>query len=82
MSETPMGLVRNNQVPRMNAADMPWWEREKLLTPKDQEAIMRAIYADYADIDESWAETEAGKYELRNIISRKYHDEEFRAGIL
>lgn len=42
----------------MEVGKMPWWEREKLLTPKDKEAIQKAIQTYYADIDENWAETE------------------------
>jgi hypothetical protein len=61
--------------------NLPWWEREKLLTEKDKQAIQRAIYSNWEDIDESWAETEAGKNELHSIIMRKYHQEEFKAGI-
>ena len=66
----------------MSALFMPWWEREKLLTQKDKEAIQRAIQSYYADIDENWAETEAGRAELHDIIRKKYHDEEFLAGML
>ena len=66
----------------MSPATMPWWEREKLLTAKDRDAIQRAIYADWTDIDESAAETEAGKYELHSIKMRKFHQEEFSARIL
>lgn len=65
----------------MSVASMPWWEREKLFTQKDKEAIKKAIQSYYADIDESWAETEAGRCELRSIIRRKYHHEEFVAGM-
>ena len=61
---------------------MPWWEREKLLTAKDKEAIQRAIYARWEDIDASWAETEAGRYELDYIRSRKLHHAEAMVGML
>lgn len=61
---------------------LPWWEREKLLTEKDKQAIQRAINCHYADIDEDWAETEAGRVEIHSIIMRKYHNEEYIAGLL
>ena len=61
---------------------IPWWEREKLYTKKDKEAIERAQRSDWTDIDLGWAETEYGRYELERIISDKYHREEFKAGIL
>lgn len=66
----------------MTPAQLHWWEREKLLTEKDKQAIQKAIHSHYADIDESDAETEAGRYELHAIIMRKYHNEEFMAGLL
>ncbi len=59
----------------------PWWEKEKLLTHKDKEAIQKAIQSYYGDIDENWAETELGREELRKIARRKYHDEEWLAGM-
>lgn len=65
----------------MNPAHLPWWEREKLLTDKDKQAIQKAVNLHYADIDENEAETEAGRYELHSIVMRKYHNEEFKAGI-
>ena len=66
-----------------NVLTMPWWEREKLLTPKDKEAIRKAkSCSDWTEIDENSAETEAGRYELHDIIMRKYHREEFRVGML
>ena len=65
----------------MSAAALPWWEREKLLTPKDKQAIQKAVNLHYADIDENEAETEAGRYELHSIIMRKFRDEEWLAGM-
>lgn len=65
----------------MDAAALQWWEREKLLTERDKQAIQRAIHSHYADIDEGWAETEYGRAELHSIVMRKYHNEEFMAGI-
>lgn len=63
-------------------SDLPWWEREKLLTEKDRVAIREAKDADWMDIDENAAETEAGRYELHCIVTRKYHNEEYLAGLL
>lgn len=61
---------------------LPWWEREKLFTAKDKEAIQRAIYASWEEIEEDWADTEAGRLELDWIRSRKMHRDEFNAGML
>lgn len=66
----------------MNAATLPWWEREKLFTQKDKEAIAKAKASRWEDIDENWAETEAGRCEIHSIIMRKYHYDEYKAGIL
>lgn len=66
----------------MNVALMHWWEREKLLTEKDKEAIRRARQTCWEEISEDWAETEAGRYELHHIIMTKYHNDEYRAGML
>ena len=63
-------------------SSMPWWEREKLLTPKDKEAINRAKQSDWTMIEEDWAETEAGRLEVHDIMMSKYHREEYQAGIL
>lgn len=59
-----------------------WWERERLLTDKDWEAIDKALGQYYADIDEESAEMIHGREILHEIIMRKYHAEEFSAGIL
>lgn len=61
---------------------LPWWEREELLTPKDKEAMARAEAGQWENIEEDWAETPAGHYELKNIISRKRHYEEYMAATL
>ena len=66
----------------MNVAALPWWEREKLFTQKDKEAIQRAKNSCWEDIDENWAETEAGQIEIHSIVMRKYHYDEYRAGML
>lgn len=60
---------------------MPWWEREKLLTETDKIAIDRARRSSWEDISEDWAETEAGQYEVHCIMTRKYHRDEFSAGM-
>ena len=60
---------------------LPLWEREKLFTDRDRQAIQRAINSSWTEIDLSWAETEAGRCELKSITSRKYHNDEFLAGI-
>jgi len=60
----------------------PWWEEEKLLTEKDKKAIAHARTQYYGEIDENEAETELGRQKVRNIILRKYHNEEYSAGIL
>ena len=61
---------------------MPWWERRKLLTEKDWAAIERAKRTPWEDIDENWAETEAGKREVHNIAIRKYHRSEVSSGMI
>ena len=66
----------------MDVSNLQWWEREKLLTDKDKEAIARATAQHYGDIDEDAAETDAGRYELHSLIMRKYHNEEHLAGML
>ena len=66
----------------MDIAMMPWWEREKLFTQKDKEAIAKAKSSCWEEIDENWAETEAGRYEIHSILMRKYHYDEYRAGML
>ena len=82
MPETRLGVVRHNEVEGMNVRDLPWWEREGMLTEKDKEAIRSAKRSDWTDIDENLAETEAGRYELHSIKMRKFHKEEQRADML
>lgn len=65
----------------MDVAQMQWWEREKLLTPKDKEAIDKAKHSCWEEIEEDWAETEAGRYEIHSIMMRKYHRDEHLAGM-
>lgn len=66
----------------IDVGKLQWWEREKLLTEKDREAIQKAMYTRWEDIDENAAETEAGKYEIQSIRSRKRHNDEWLAGML
>ena len=66
----------------MDVSNLQWWEREKLLTDKDKEAIQKAIYSRWEDIDINSAETDAGKVELESIISSKRHRQEWLAGML
>lgn len=61
---------------------MPWWEREQLLTDKDRQAIQRAIYSRWEDINENWAETEEGRYEVHRITMNKMHFQESLAEML
>lgn len=61
---------------------MTWQEREALFTQKDREAIDRAKQSDWTMIEEDWAETEAGRLEVHDIMMSKYHREEYHAGIL
>lgn len=76
----PHGLHRKGGG-TMGTELMPWWVREKRLTEKDKEAIRKARSLRWADIDESSAETEEGRYELRRIVMDKYHREEYAAGL-
>ena len=54
----------------------------KQLTEKDRQAIQRANASRWEDIDESWAQTEAGRNEVHRIMTRKYHRDEHSLGIL
>ena len=65
-----------------NALTIPWWKREALLTQKDKEAISRARKTPWEDIREDWAETNAGKMELHEMIMGKYHRAEAAAGMI
>ena len=65
-----------------NALTMPWWEREALFTQRDKEAVSRARVTPWEDIREDWAETAAGKAELRDMIRRKFHMAEASAGMI
>ena len=66
----------------MDVSNLQWWEREKLLIDKDREAIQKAIYSRWEDIDENSAETEAGRYEIQSIRSQKRHTAEWLAEML
>lgn len=54
----------------------------KDLTEKDWEAINKANDSSWEEIDLDWAETEAGREEVRRIRMRKYHYDEYRAGMI
>ena len=60
---------------------LPWWERERMLTDKDRDAIHTARCLDWTEINPDSAETIAGKIEIKNILTTKYHREETSAGI-
>lgn len=66
----------------MITTDLAWWERERLFTPKDKEAIERARRSRWEDIKVDWAETEVGREEVRSIALREYHRAEGKAGML
>jgi len=55
---------------------LPWWEREKMLSPTDRAALDRAKPLPWTEIREDWAETPAGRYELHLLIGRKMHRDE------
>lgn len=61
---------------------LQWWERVKLFTAKDYEAIRRARETPWEEIDPDWAETEAGRYEVDSIRRDKMFYDEFQSGIL
>lgn len=64
---------------------MMWWERARLLTEKDKEAIIRAKRVPpvhYDEINPDWAETEAGRYEIEQIALSKIHRLEYREGMI
>lgn len=52
------------------------------MTTKDQQAIEKAKASNWTEIDEGWAETEAGREEVHRIKMRKYHKDELMAGLL
>ena len=52
------------------------------MTVKDQQAIEKAKASNWTEIDEGWAETEAGREEVHRIKMRMYHREERIAGML
>ena len=60
---------------------MNWWEEERLLTDKDRAAISKAREQDWTEIDEDSAETEIGRRRIHAIIMRKYHRDEYKAGM-
>lgn len=52
------------------------------MTVKDQQAIEKAKASNWTEIDEGWAETEAGREEVHRIKMWMYHREERIAGML
>ena len=52
------------------------------MTAKDLQAIEKAKSSDWTEIEEGWAETEAGREEVHRIKMRMYHREELIAGML
>lgn len=82
MREARVGVVCDNKVKSMNVSALQWWELDRLLTDKDREEIHRAWLTRWEDIDASRAETEAGRYRISEIISKKRHRDEYDAGML
>lgn len=66
----------------LDITKLPWYEREKLYTDKDREAIKKAKKCFSYEIDINWAESEVGRYELQQLINSKYHREEYKSGML
>ena len=62
--------------------NIPWWEREKLPTEKDREAIEKAKKCFWYEIDPNWAESGIGRFELRQLSAQKYHREEMSADMI
>lgn len=52
------------------------------MTEKDKELVEKARHQCWEDIDEDAAETEEGRAALHSIIMRKYHYDEYKAGML
>jgi hypothetical protein len=48
----------------------------------DKRLVEKAQKLDWTLIDENEAETAEGRYELHNIIMRKYHHDELKADML
>lgn len=53
-----------------------------MLTEHDKELIEQARHQRWEDIREEDAETEEGRAELHRIAIRKYHYDEYKAGML
>lgn len=62
--------------------ELPWWEKERLLTEKDRKVVEEQRGLAWTEMDEGAAETEAGRYTLHAMKIRKMCREEFAAGIL
>lgn len=77
--------IQSAGTPRLTREEydrLPWWEQEKLLTPRDREAIRVARDMNWAEIDEGTADSDAGRFALHDLRVKKYHREEFGDGIL
>ena len=59
-----------------------WWEVDELLSPKDRVAIDFARGQDWTEIRVEEAETAAGRYKLKSLISSKRHRDEYTSGML
>ncbi len=52
------------------------------MTEHDKLLVEKAEHMCWEDIDENAAETEEGRWRLHRIIMRKYHYDEWQAGML
>lgn len=52
------------------------------MTEKDKALVEKARHQRWEDIDEDAADTEEGRRALHDIAIRKYHYDEYKAGIL
>lgn len=52
------------------------------MTDHDKALVERAKHLRWEEIEEDEAETEEGKQALHDIAVRKYHYDEYKAGIL
>lgn len=62
---------------------MDWIEKEKRLTPHDRELLLEAEGMDWtetADLEDEM-ETPEGREFMHDLTRRKYHAEEFAAGM-
>lgn len=52
------------------------------MTEKDKALVEKARHQRWEDIDEDAADTEEGRKALHDIAIRKYHYDEYKAGML